>query len=182
MIKSVIKRKFLSFCVVFLTLSCFLCPPSVFAKSNYVLPYPSSMPGSMLYKISLLKEQILKYWYYGNFGQFSYNLKQSDKYLVEAKTLFEYNQYLLAKKALGKSDYFFQNIEKYLLNAKKEHESIADKAQMLKQAALKHIEVLENIEQNSPKVVNWIPEKDKTTIISIHELIENSKKIRQKYL
>ncbi|MCL4418206.1 MAG: hypothetical protein M1365_16230 [Actinobacteria bacterium] len=90
------------------------------AQSSYVLPYPSAMPGSSSYKIHQLYESIIKYWYFGNLGQFKYNLKQSDKYLVEAKTLFEYNQYLLASKALTKSDYYFKNIEPYLLKAKNE--------------------------------------------------------------
>ena len=68
----------------------------MFAESQYVLPYPSAMPGSFLYKLNLVQEEILRYWYFGDFGQFKYNLGLSDKYLVEAKTLFEYKQYLLA--------------------------------------------------------------------------------------
>ena len=60
-----------------------------FAESDYVLPYPSSMPGSKFYQIRLIWDEVKKYWYFGSFGQFEYNLKQSDKYLVEAKTLFE---------------------------------------------------------------------------------------------
>ena len=89
-----------------------LYPQQAFAKSDYVLPYPSLMPGSKLYILQEIKNTVLQYWYFGNFGQFTYALKQSDKFLVEAKTLFEYDQYLLADEALKKSDYFFEEFNK----------------------------------------------------------------------
>src|SRR5687768_12398331 len=85
-------------------------PASTLAQSDYVLPYPSSMPGSSLYKIRLIFEEINKYWYFGNISQFTYNLRQSDKYLIEAKTLFEYKQYFLAYQALEKSNHYFNKI------------------------------------------------------------------------
>ena len=72
-----------------------LIPSSVYAQSSYVLPYPSQMPGGLYYKIHLIYENVSKYWYFGDFGRFDYNLKQSDKYLVETKTLFEYKQILV---------------------------------------------------------------------------------------
>src|SRR5690242_11831315 len=120
-------------------------PSCIFAKSTYVLPYPSTMPGSFYYKLHLALEEFMQYWYYGNFGQFKYNLKESDKYLVEAKTLFEYNQYLLGYKALKKSDSYFQKTKPFLAKAQKEGNSIVDKISLLQQAAAKHIEVLEKI-------------------------------------
>src|ERR1700749_87312 len=81
------------------------------ADSPYVLPYPSFMPGTIFYKIDRVIEIFEKYWYFGDFGQFTYNLKESDKYLVQAKTLFEYQQYLLAMVALQQSDAYFQKIQ-----------------------------------------------------------------------
>ncbi len=80
--------------ILFFLLSLFL-PLSSFAQSDYVLPYPSSMPGSIYYKLHLAWESVIEYWNFGDFGQFIYNLKQFNKYVVEAKTLFEYIQYLL---------------------------------------------------------------------------------------
>ena len=59
-----------------------------FAESPYVLPYPSAMPGSIFYKLNLIQDELLRFWYFGDFGQFKYNLAQSDKYLVEAINLF----------------------------------------------------------------------------------------------
>jgi len=151
---------------------------NVSANSTYVLPYPSTMPGSSLYKIHVIFEKLLKYWYFGNFGQFAYNLKESDKYLVEAKTLFEYNQYLLGYKALEESDNYFKHIKPYLIAAKDEGKPIQEKKLMLEEAAKKHIEVLEKLKRNVPQTFTWQPEKAKPTELDVWGAISRSEKIR----
>lgn len=154
-----------------------------FAQSDYVLPYPSSMPGSLLYIPHLLFEQILKYWYFGNFGQFKYNLKEADKYLVEAKTLFEYGQFLHASSiSLKKTDEYFEKTLAYLENAKKEGKDISLNRKILSKAAEKHIEILKRLSSDLPQEFEWKPEKDKPTVIHIKKEIENSISIREKYL
>lgn len=153
-----------------------------YAASNYVFPYPSTMPGSIFYKIHLLQEALLKYWYFGNFGQFNYNLKESDKYLVEAKTLFEYNQYLLGFSALKKSDSYFINTLPNLINAQNKNKNVSAYRQLLSEAAGKHIEVLTKLEQEIPESFTWAPEKSLPTRLNLKSLIENSIKIRNKFL
>lgn len=148
--------------------------------STYVLPYPSTMPGSSLYKIHVIFEKLLKYWYFGNFGQFEYNLKESDKYLVEAKTLFEYDQYLLGYKALEESDRYFQQIKPYLLDAKTEGKPIAEKQRIFDEAVKKHIEVLEKIKRDVPQTFYWRPEKAKATHLNLWQAINTSEEIRKK--
>lgn len=155
---------------------------SSFASSSYVLPYPSAMPGSVFYKLNLVKEKVMKYWYFGNFGQFFYNLKQSDKYLVEAKTLFEYNQYLLGYQALQKSNKYFLNTKQYLLNAQRQGKDITENSNILSQASLKHAEVLSDLSVRLPEFFVWTPEKDKPTNLNLKKTIEESIKIREKYL
>ena len=150
----------------------------VFATSDYVLPYPSYMPGSFMYKVRLVSEKIMKYWYFGSFSQFTYNLKQSDKYLVEAKTLFEYKQYLLGLNALQKSDKYFLVTFQYLKNAKAENKDISEKYSLLKAAAKKHIEILTNLEQIVPREFLWRPEKSPPTNLYLKSDIEKSIKIR----
>lgn len=157
-------------------------PRSLAAESSYVLPYPSAMPGSKIYKANLLWEQISRYWYFGNFGQFRYNFKFSDKYLVEAKTLFEYKQYLLAYKALKKSDNYFQNINQNLINAQKENKNIVQEQKLLKEGALKHIDELSLIKKRTPENFTWRPEKSAPTILNIHDEINNSIEVRKKVL
>jgi len=166
----------------FLIIILFFKTTPSFAESSYVLPYPPPLPGSFFYKIRLVSEQIQKYWYFGSLGQFAYNLKQSDKYLVQAKTLFEYKQYLLGLQALKKSDIYFTNILPYLIKAKKEGKDIIQKQKILKEGALKHIEVLRKTKQYVPETFVWQPERLSPTILNLWKSIEESIAIRNKYL
>lgn len=150
----------------------------VFADSSYVLPYPSFMPGGVFYKLHLAVEKLHQYWYFGSFGQFTYNLEESDKYLVEAKTLFEYRQYLLGYKALEKSNHYFRNAPKYLRYAEQEGKDISEKSPLLKQASLKHKEVLEKMGQDTPKTFVWKAEKSHPVFLDLRELIQKSISIR----
>ncbi len=155
---------------------------TVFAEPTYVLPYPSEMPGSRLYKAFVLWDELMKYWYFGSLSQFRYNLEQSDKYLVEAKTLFEYKQYLLAENALKKSDIYFNNAQGSLEIAKVEQKNIRDKKSLFKEAARKHIEVLEAVKAQVPEAFVWQPEKTQASILDIGNDISNAIMIRQSCL
>lgn len=168
--------------LVLIALFFLLIPASTFAQSNYVLPYPSSMPGSTFYKIRLVFEEINKYWHFGNLAQFTYNLKQSDKYLVESKTLFEYKQYLLAYNSLEKSTDFFKKAEEYLLQAKKEEKEISEKETLFRGSAKKHIEVLQNLIKETPQEFLWDPETGEKSTLRIHELLKTSILLREKIL
>lgn len=164
--------------LIFLFISLFLIPASVFAQSNYVLPYPSSMPGTFLYKLRIVTEPLLRLWYFGGLARFKYDLKESDKYLVEAKTLFEYKQYLLAENSLKKSDEYFLNAKKDLEIAK-QRKKINEQGTILQQALEKHIEVLEGLKQITPEQFLWQPEKSTATKLNIWQTIDTSIKIRQ---
>ena len=164
-------------CLLFL-----LFAKNSFAASSYVLPYPSTMPGSIFYKIHLVEEAVLQYWYFGDFGQFTYNLKQSDKYLVESKTLFEYNQYLLGYNALLKSDKYFVKTLPDLEIAKTRGKNISENRTVLSQAALKHIEELSEMENTTPSNFLWQPEKTNSTSLNIRDAINNAIKLRTNYL
>src|SRR3989344_1608576 len=118
---------FRCYLILFLLLFIFLFPRNMFAESSYVLPYSSAMPGSIFYKPNLIQEELLRFWYFGDFGQFKYNLSQSDKYLVEAKTLFDYKQHLLAYQALQKSNDYFRKLEPAISSAKKSGKNTIDK-------------------------------------------------------
>lgn len=146
----------------------------VYSSSEYVLPYPSYMPGNKLYAVHVVIERFSKYWYFGDFGQFIYNLKQSDKYLVEAKTLFEYKQYLLGYKALKKSDAFFAKTKPALESAVIKGKNTTEKRNILKTASIKHIEILNKIILEVPKTFNWIPENDPSTNLMLHKVIQES--------
>lgn len=167
--------------VLFLVLFCFtLYCSSAFASSSYVLPYPSVMPGSKFYKLRVVFELIEKYWYFGNLSQFKYNLSLSDRYLVEAKTLFEYNQFLLADNALKKSDKYFVNASLSINKAENNDENVNDIKKIFVSASQKHREVLSALENELPDVYNWTPEKGNASKLEIRDDIQKSIKIRQR--
>lgn len=173
-------RKF--FLIALLVIFSFF-PNYSYADSGYVLPYPSSMPGSLFYKPRIFLEIVSKYWYFGSIGQFEYNLKESDKYLVEAKTLFEYGQYLHAANiSLKKSDEYFARTFPFIQKAKSEGKDIREKRKLLNEASQKHIEILKKLSNELPDKFEWKPEKAKPTLIPIKEDIMRSITIRSKYL
>lgn len=147
--------------------------------SEYVLPYPSSMPGSKFYFIHQMYEKAEAYWYFGDFAGFHYNLKYSDRYLVQAKILFEYKQYLLAHQALEKSNFYFLKTKESLIKSSSNKKPIREKEEILKNASLKHLEVLNQILQIAPEEFDWQPEKDMPTKIYIQKEVEESIKIRK---
>ncbi|KKQ96295.1 MAG: hypothetical protein A3C27_02455 [Candidatus Levybacteria bacterium RIFCSPHIGHO2_02_FULL_39_36] len=150
-----------------------------FAVSSYVLPYPSVMPGNIFYKLNLIQDELLRFWYFGDFGKFHYNLKQSDKYLVEAKTLFEYKQYLLAHKALLKSDLYFKNLKPILTKAKEHGKDTSEKNVLLAFASEKHIEILTKLRIEVPQVFEWKPEGKKPKNLKLMESLGESIMIRE---
>lgn len=171
-----------SLILLFLIIVSFFAYPVSFAQSEYVLPYPSSMPGSKFYVISSAWDRFMKYWYFGAFSQFSYNLKQSDKYLVEAKTLFEYKQYFLAYAALQKSDEYFEQAKIALKEAAKQNRNLDQKKEILKQAALKHREVLQALRSSAPENFLWQPEKAAASSLEIGQQLSKSITLRESCL
>lgn len=153
-------------------------PKQTFAASSYVLPYPSTMPGSIWYKFHQLAEHIMPFWNFGDFGQFTYHLKQSDKYLVEGKTLFEYNQYLLGFAAIQKSNSYFKQAVDDLAFAHNNNKNVQEKQIILQNAAQKHTEVLETLLKTVPQTFIWNPEKGGKTVLPIENLIHTSISIR----
>lgn len=139
---------------------CFLRTVSP-VRADYVLPYPSFMPGNKLYRISRLVDEVKKYWYWGRIGQIKYHMMLSDKYLVEAKTLFEYKQYLLAVDALERSNDHFKAI------------SHTD-ADLINEESLAHRQVLEKLRKESPEQFQWTPERKNSTILPIAKLLEDA--------
>jgi len=165
--------------VAFFFLLFFLIANKTFAESSYVLPYPSRMPGSLSYKIHLIYENVSKYWHFGNFGQFEYNLKMADKYLVQAKTLFDYKQHLLGFDSLKKSNYYFNEILPSLNRAEKESKNISPKKSVLRKASRKHIEYLEKIDVDTPDIFIWEPEKSSPTTLLLKKILMDSINIRK---
>jgi hypothetical protein len=156
--------------------------PGLAKAQDYVLPYPSYMPGHRLYRIHQVWEKIQEKWHFGNLAKFKYHLGLSDKYLVEAKTLFEYKQYPLAIRALKIADTHFTKAPIFLMIAQKEGKDISGKTALLSEAAKKHKEILEKLLLVVPPEFNWQPEKREATLIKIKSLLEESIRLRRQVI
>lgn len=150
-----------------------------YAASSYVLPYPGAMPGNKLYPLQVLVDGIQGIVAFGDFSRFKYFLGQSDKYLVEAKTLFEYGQYPLAIKSLERSNYNFQKIYPNLINAKKNKKNIKEKNDIFVSAKMKHIEVLNKLLNEIPKEFLWKDENKEAIALSLQEEIKKAIDLRK---
>jgi hypothetical protein len=148
-------------------------------RAEYMLPYPSFMPGNKIYRISRIVDLLNTYWYFGNIAQIKYHLNLSDKYLVEAKTLMEYKQYLLATDALIRSDNECKQVPLYVKDADLEKIDTSNLKTKIVGSMDKHEEVLKNLISITPIQFVWAPEKSKATTLLIHENLEKSRTIRK---
>lgn len=153
--------------LVFVLLLLVFFPAVSRAASEYVLPYPSAMPGSKLYLLHKLEEKFTKYWYFGDYGKFNYNRILADRYLVEAKTLFEYKQYALALRSLNISNQYFEEAGKSVLGAVPNKPGRKEKMLLGMQQAEKHREVLEELKARMPVNYLWREEKTEARLLQI---------------
>ena len=151
-------------------------PQGVFA--DYVLPYPSFMPGNKVYRLTRIIDRISGFWYFGNVAQAKFHLKLSDKYLVEAKTLFEYGQYLLGVDALSRSDREFSTLPEAVAEARNMRIDVSQLVDTIRAAEEKHTSVLTSVEGYVPAEFTWTPEKTSATHLKLRDMIEASKRVR----
>lgn len=155
-------------------------PAKMYAQAEHVLPYPSAMPGSKAYTLFTLWDEMQRYWHFGSLSQFRYNLKQSDKYIVEARVLFEYKQYLLADRALKNSDKYFDQAALSLDKASKEKKNIRIESERLVSAASKHREVLMKIRESTPEEFLWSPEDAAGSTLQLQNSIDKAIVVRER--
>ena len=168
-------KRVLTGCIVIAILFAVM-PHAVFAE--HVLPYPSFMPGNKLYRLTRIIDRVKKPLYFGSISRFKYHLALSDKYLVEAKTLFEYKQYLLALDALKRSDSEFALAIPYIRRGMKEGKDMGVFALQITEASDTHIAVLENLNSILPASFEWRPEKANATMLTLGGSIETSMTLR----
>lgn len=154
-----------------------MLPQTVHAE--YVLPYPSYMPGNKIYRVTRIIDRIKKPLYFGSLGRYKYHLSLADKYLVEAKTLFEYRQYLLAVDALERSDREFASAAPYVSRGMKEGKDMRIYARNLQDASDVHISVLENLKEMLPASFEWRPEKTSATNLRLADMLDVSVALRK---
>ena len=166
--------------LIFLLILFVAFPSSVFA--DYTLPYPSYMPGNKLYKASRLFDELQKYWHWGNIASVKYRLKIADKYLVEAKILLEYRQYLLGIDALKRSNAQLPFIQKHLRLTQYDGKDVEKLRETIDRAMDVHVETLEKLAFELPASYQWIPEKQAPTTINFTELLQSAISERKRLL
>lgn len=149
-----------------------LLKTSVFAQ--YVLPYPSFMPGHKLYHLSRVVDEIKGYWYWGNIAQVKYHLSLSGKYLVEAKTLLEYRQYLLGLDALSRSQKHFMLLPAYLARAEHEGKDVRYLKELVGEAVETHHRLLLEEKPKLPETFWWQPERKEATFLPLHQRLDEA--------
>jgi hypothetical protein len=137
------------------------------------------MPGNKIYRISRAFDLIQNWWYFGSIAQIKYHLKLSDKYLVEAKTLFEYKQYLLGHDALKRSDDQFLLISSHIDNGIKEGKDMSLWKQLFVDAGKIHSDILNNLILVLPRQFEWVPEKALPSTLQLHEALIRSIDMRK---
>lgn len=164
------------FYVLIIVYWAFFQPLNVYA--SYMLPYPSAMPGNKIYTVSRVLDSLKKYWYFGDIAQTKYHMELADKYLVEAKTLFEYQQYLLGMDALLRSDFHFGQLKERIRKVRSNGKNPKDLEALVTGASDTHIALLNTLQLVTPKEFTWNPEHGNASYIPIHELFSESKNIR----
>lgn len=156
--------------------SFFLLPS--FVGASYILPYPSYMPGNKLYKVSKVIEKFEKWWYWGSISHIKYNMKLADKYLVEAKTLFEYKQYLLALEAIRGSDTYVTSVPLFIRQSREEKKDVRELELLYESELRVHKQVIQKLLDELPGQFTWTPEKAEATVLNIHDELSRSLELR----
>lgn len=155
----------------------YVLPP--LAHAEYVLPYPSYMPGNKLYRIARIVDRLKKPFYFGSIGRVKYHSALADKYLVEAKTLFEYKQYLLALDALSRSDREVAAMVPGLTGGGKEGKDMRAFIEQAHEMCDAHIFILNGLKSQLPVTFEWTPEKTGTTTLPLGDRITSSLGLRR---
>ncbi|MCX8008886.1 MAG: DUF5667 domain-containing protein [Patescibacteria group bacterium] len=148
------------------------------ARAEYILPYPGPMPGNPLYMVMQIIDRIQFYWHWGNIAKARYHMEMSDKYLVEAKMLFEYKQYVLAVNALKQSNNYWMKISPHLDQAEKQRKDIQYLRVRHTEQGIAHQRILDRVRQELPDSFTWRPEKGEPLHLDFRSLFEEAKKLR----
>lgn len=165
--------------IILVLLVTYVVSRSMAVHADYIMPYPSYMPGNALYRISRGVDRLKSYWSWGNIAKIKYHLALSDKYLVEAKTLFEYKQYLLAVDALRRSDGEFAALPRYVSRAMTSGIDIVQLQNTVVSAAHKHGEILTGLLLIVPAEFTWTPEKAPVTQLHLADILKTSADMRR---
>lgn len=146
--------------------------------AEYVLPYPSYMPGNKLYAVSKFIDKVRGVWSFGNIAQLKYRMSLADKYLVEAKTLFEYKQYAFAVNALKRSSIEIGFITPYVQNAQQKGIDMSQFRKLICEQMVVHQLVISALGVGLPESYIWQEEKKNAVDLPINLLLNEAAALR----
>jgi len=111
-------------------------------KINYFLAYPGILPDNPLYKLKMVRDRIWEWLTTGRLEKANLFLLYADKRLGAGKALIEGNKVDLGLATLLKGEKYLERAIGEIEKAKKEGREVETLAEKLKNASLKHEEVL----------------------------------------
>lgn len=125
---------------------------SVYASSEYRLPYPGILPNHKLYPIKTVRDRLVEFFTRDLNKKAQLYLLYADKRIYMAQMLSEQQEWELAESTASKA-------EKYLLKVRDTVEALEDVGggvdvtfgPSIRQAALKHQQILKDLIKKSPK-------------------------------
>ncbi|MBU2577812.1 hypothetical protein KKA69_03180 [Patescibacteria group bacterium] len=121
--------------------------PTIIPKSNYFLVYPGILPDNPLYKVKMVRDRIRIWFTRETLKRTNLFLLYSDKRLGAGKILIEGGKPELGIPTLVKGERYFEKAILEAEKAKKEGRDIALLQTALKEASLKHEEVLNELKE-----------------------------------
>lgn len=132
--------------------------PQPAKTSRYTLPYPGILPDHPLYKLKVLRDKIIPFFISNPETKINFYLELTDKGLAATEALVDKGRIKLAEETALKAEH---NYTLLTYEVKKNKWNITkEKYEKLKQAALKHQGVLENI-------VDKVPDNEKEVFKSV---------------
>lgn len=121
-------------------------PSPVKEKVNYYLPYPGMLPDQQLYKLKMVRDRIKLWFANDTVKKTSLLLLYADKRVGAGKVLIEGNKVPLGISTLLKGEKYLERAINEAVKLKDEDKK-KENLSILKKAALKHKEVVEELKE-----------------------------------
>ena len=125
---------------------------SVYASSEYSLPYPGILPNHRLYPLKAARDRLIEFFTRDMSKKAELYLLYADKRIYMAEMLAEQEDWELAEKTASKAEKYLLKV-RYSAEASKKLGGAADVtfSPNIKQATMKHQQVIKNMIKNAPQ-------------------------------
>lgn len=120
-------------------------------KVEYQLPYPGLLPGNPFYVLKTIRDRIISFLIADSLKKAEFDLLQADKRLSTAIALVKDKKEALAESTISKGENYFEEGIVQLVEARKQGINTDNLTRRYKEAAEKHIEVLQSLSKSVEK-------------------------------